>query len=151
MHSGCRILRNWDYGKYKKIFGCEYFVTTSEYFVPKENNEHIVTKSEYFVTKRYFSPFFFLSYTISALGTKYSLLVTKYSLLVTMCSLQIFGNKVLTRGNKVLAVKIFQSERMKTIYRENLNHEECLQFTKLIFWNYKLGLSCLSLNSFHEV
>ena len=33
------------------IFGCEYFVTTSEYFVPKENNEHIVTKSEYFVTK----------------------------------------------------------------------------------------------------
>ena len=93
--------------------GCEYFVTTSEYFVPKENNEHIVTKSEYFVTKRYFSPFFFLSYTISALGTKYSLLVTKYSLLVTMCSLQIFGNnvltlgnKVLTRGNKVLAATI---------------------------------------------
>ena len=51
--------------------GCEYFVPTSEYFV----------------TKRYFSPFFFLSYTISALGTKYSLLVTKYSLLVTKYSL----------------------------------------------------------------
>ena len=49
--------------------GCRYFVTTSEYFV---------TKSEYFVAKRYFSPFFFLSYTISALVTKYSLVVKKY-------------------------------------------------------------------------